>query len=207
MRLSFILLFLLGATNLFAQTRDSSYVKDYIYQYSDGDFYYYTDPVTSMPQMGTNSRSYFVVNDKEYKIDFFGNNLRPFVENNPSALAELDKMKSKRTVSVVGGVVTVIGLGVALANGPTKPTGETTFNPGTGGVQDKEELTSGGAVGLGIMAFGVILALTTGPSAGKHADKAIKIHNETLMASKQVSYRVLPLINSDQIGLGFRISF
>ena len=206
MKTILLLFILLVPTLAFSQKSDTSYVENYIYQHSKGSFSYSTD-ANGIPTMTQNSTNYFVVNDVEYKIDFFGNNLRPFVADNPDAVAELDKMKAKATTAIVGGGITILGLGIALANGPTEPTGETVFDPRTGKRENKEKITPGGALGMGIMGLGVVIALVSGPGSGKHAHRAIDIYNKDLMASKSTSFTLAPVFQTNQVGLGIRLSF
>lgn len=137
------------------------------------------------------------------KIDFFGSKLRPYLEDNPAALAEWKQYNGKRTGQVMGYVVAAGGFLVAGLT--LEKTGGQHINAQTGQIEDTYRLTSAGIAGLVAAGVGFITAVSLGSSAKEHIPRAVNLYNANLLGetvtAARPTLRLAPHLQPGNTGL------
>ncbi len=160
----------------------------------------------------TSTLSYAFKIGDEKKIrnaGYFGNGIRPFVESNPEALAEWSKFKKKRVVSVIGYTGTFAFMGLGLAIGLNKDTGEQVYDPREGKTINKKSPKPLGLTMIGLSVVSLIVGGYNYFSAGNHMIESVQIYNSNLTSdnSSKIEYKLLPEIRSDKALISLHISW
>lgn len=139
---------------------------------------------------------------QDEKLDFFGTNLRYYLEGSPAAMEEFGKFTAKRTGQVVSYVGIGLGLVVVLAG--VKDGGEV-YDPFNDRVVTKRELTTVSYVGFGIMLTGLVSSIVFSTTAKAHIPKAVALHNAELTgetaAAPRPTLRLTPHLQPGNTGL------
>ena len=149
--------------------------------------------------------SYRVGDGPERSAGFTGAGLRPALASNPEALAELDRFRSKRVQSVVGGTVLVAGVATSVALGINKPTGETVFDPRTGRNEPRSQINAAALVPLGVGVVGLIYAGATYAGSGRHIQRAVTIYNDGVSGGARAT--VGPALGASGGGVRLAVSW
>lgn len=146
---------------------------------------------------------------KSNSVGFTGSALRPYLEGNPEALAELDRFKKKRNGMLTGIGIFVAGGALTAIIGVNEGTGEFTRDFQTGEMVEKQKIKPGGILGIGVMLTGIIVTGVNGSGATKHVVKAVEIYNEGISptSTSLLNIKIAPEINPSMIGAGFKFSW
>lgn len=203
-----LILFLFSLASLNAQVPDSSAKKIYLTVKGATSGFY--DPSTGMTSGGSFPSYSFKIGEdgRIQEVGFSGGALRPYLEGNPDAIAELDIFKKRRNNMMLG-IGIFVGGGIYLAiNGVTEGTGEFTFDPRENKQVEKQQITTNGVVGIGIMITGLIVTAANGIGATKHIERAVEIFNSDL-APKTTAYKIQlkPKLDQTMLGGGLSITW
>lgn len=170
------------------------------------------NPATGMNSGGSfPSYSFRVGREGSFQgVGLNGSKLRPYLLGDSEALAELDKFRSKRNW-MVGGIGILLAGGIYIASvGLTEGTGSYTrdYQGGTLDPVEKQEITSSGIFGIGVMVGGLIITAVNGIGATKHVVNAVELYNSNISkTNSSLNLNISPTINLNLVGAKISLDF
>ncbi len=161
---------------------------------------------------GTSSLSYSFTVGQDKKIQhagYFGDGIRPFLETNPKAVAELDKFKTRRIVSVCGYAGVFVFGGIGLAIGLNEGTGEMEYDPRKGKMIEKQEPKPAGLAFIGLSVVSLIVGGYNYFSAADYMINSVRVFNSNLVSdnNSKFKFNVNPVFENGQSLLSLSVTW